>query len=109
MPGYGPNDVSLHDVGYGTEPREQDFPAKNIGLAFDAYHTQAAADHHRADGGRQSDAKSEIYVIEGGKTSPTWSTQDLHPTNRSLDDFHDLEEQSQENGHVGLGAPGGRR
>ena len=109
MPGYGPNDVSLHHMGHGTESREQDFPAKHVGLEFDEYHKQAATAHHRADGGRQSDGKSEIYVIEGGKNSPTWSTQDLHPTNRSLDDFHDLEEQSQENGHVGLGAPSKKR
>ncbi|KND93474.1 hypothetical protein TOPH_01767 [Tolypocladium ophioglossoides CBS 100239] len=109
MPGYGSNDISLHLVGYGAEPREQDFPAKHVGLKFDEYHKQAAIGHHRADGGRQSNGKSKIYVIEGSKNSPTWSTQDLHPTNRSLNDFHDGEEQSQENGHVGLGASSRRR
>ncbi|POR35044.1 Uncharacterized protein TPAR_04763 [Tolypocladium paradoxum] len=109
MPRYGPNDVSLHHVGYGAEPREQNLPTNHIGLTVDGYHNQVATGHRRADSRRQSDGKSEIYVIEGTKGSPTWSTQDLHPANRSLDDFHDPEEQGQADGHVGLGAFSKRR
>ncbi|PNY29716.1 Uncharacterized protein TCAP_00374 [Tolypocladium capitatum] len=93
MPRYGPNDVSLYHVGYAAE---QDSPAKHIGLTSDKDHKQAATDHRRADGGEQRDGKSEIYVIEGSRNSPTWSTQDLYPTNRSLDDFQYLEGQSKE-------------
>lgn len=64
-------------------------------MTFDEFHKQAVSGSKGTDDARHNDGKSEVYVIEGSKNSPTWSTQDLHPTNRSLEDFHDLEEQSQ--------------
>ncbi|UNI19060.1 hypothetical protein JDV02_005277 [Purpureocillium takamizusanense] len=97
MPGFGPNDVSLHQVGYGTESRQANYQVKGAaaGLTFDEFHKQAMTGGQATDEVGHHDAKSEVYVIEGSKNSPTWSSHDLHPTNRSLEDFHDLEEQSQ--------------
>ncbi|KYK55661.1 integral membrane family protein [Drechmeria coniospora] len=100
MHGFGPNDVSLHDVAAGasaTGPR-QEAAVKEVGRRFAGFGAQADGPTD-TDDGQPSDGKSEVYVIEGNKDSPTWSLQDFHPTTLSLENFHDLEEQCQ-----GLGA-----
>ncbi|KAK2589731.1 hypothetical protein QQS21_012588 [Conoideocrella luteorostrata] len=81
MPGYGPNDVSLHSVAGKGEARS----SKQVGITVDEYHASMN------EASRPSDVKSEIFVIEGSKHSPTWSTQDLRPSNRSIDNLPDLE------------------
>lgn len=86
MPGYGHNDVSLHSVNRDGRP-------KHVGISVDDYHSQVATMN---GSGRPSDAKSEIFVIEGSKHSPTWSTQNLHPSNRSVDELPDLESHGRE-------------
>lgn len=103
MPGYGPNDVSLSEVANDTSA----LPKKSTAMStrqvgFDAYHQQAL--QMTKDGTapqtnperRPSEAPSEVYVIEGVKHSPRWSEQD---GDRSVDEMHDLEEQSQEYRH----------
>lgn len=108
MPGHGPNDVSLDDVANDTS----DLPKKTTAIStrqvgFDAYHQARQIPRKEATKTwinapeanqvrRPSDAPSEIYVIEGVKHSPNWSEQD---GDRSVDEMHDLEEQSQEYRH----------
>lgn len=89
MPGYGPNDMSLHSV-----TQKSDGRPKHVGITIDEYHSQM---HDSVRNSSQpSDAKSEVFVIEGSKHSPTWSTQDLRPTNQSLDELPDLESHGRE-------------
>jgi hypothetical protein len=117
MPGYGPNDVSLNRVTVDGESKRDS--TRHIGLAFDDYHRHAAGlppspplayqqerNTPSEVGRRPSEAKSEVYVIEGSKHSPTWSGRDYQPSDRSLDEIHGMEEQSQEFGH---GLSTGRR
>jgi hypothetical protein len=89
MPGYGPNDVSLHSVTQKTDGRP-----KHVGITIDDYHSQIHESRNVAE--VANDAKSEVFVIEGSKPSPTWSTQDLRPTNRSMDELPDLESHGRE-------------
>lgn len=104
MPGYGPNDVSLNEVANDSTAlpkKTTTMSSRNVG--FDAYHQQAL-EMTKKDGTvprtnperRPSEAPSEVYVIEGVKHSPRWSEQD---GDRSVDEMHDLEEQSQEYRH----------
>ena len=117
MPGYGPNDVSLNRVTIDAASKRDS--TRHVGLDFDDYHRHAAGLPpspplaHQNDRStpsaaerRPSEAKSEVYVIEGSKNSSTWSGREYQPSDRSLDDIHGMEEQSQEFGH-GLSA--GRR
>jgi hypothetical protein len=104
MPGYGPNDMSLvevhRDLGSGKtyatgEARpitEEDTKALNLppGIAPKPL----------------NDSKSEVYVIEGHGPRSPWSDQGPHSANRSLEQIHDLEAQSQENPTMGLGVYG---
>ncbi|KAK3190600.1 hypothetical protein K4F52_003291 [Lecanicillium sp. MT-2017a] len=114
MPGYGPNDVSLNRVTVDGESKRDS--TRPMGLAFDDYHRHAAGmppspplqyqqdmSASAATTRRPSEAKSEVYVIEGSKHSPSWSGREYQPSDRSFDDIHGLEEQSQEFGH-GLSA-----
>lgn len=114
-PGYGPNDVSLHRV------TVIDSEHRAPGIPFDEYHRHAAGLSSQSPlpslteqplgnnvdikGGTstpvRSDSKSEIYIIEGKRES-----RDYPASDRSLENIHALEEQSQEYGH-GLSA--GRR
>ncbi|KAJ3486784.1 hypothetical protein NLG97_g6544 [Lecanicillium saksenae] len=116
MPGYGPNDVSLHRVTVvDSESR----------AGYDEYHRHAAGlpsqlptlpyndpmlgnkvsisagEAKRARG----DSKSDIFFMEGKtETSPTFSTREYPASDRSLEDISALEEQSQGLGH----GPSGR-
>lgn len=108
MPGYGPNDVSLHRV------TVIDSESRAPGIPFDEYHRHAAglSSHNPLPslteqplgnnvdirGGTstpvRSDSKSEIFIIEGKRESREYPASD-----RSLENIHALEEQSQEYGH----------
>ncbi|EGX91448.1 hypothetical protein CCM_05606 [Cordyceps militaris CM01] len=116
MPGYGPNDVSLHRV------TVVDSESRSEAMAYDEYHRHAAglSSHPppldfnpdpvlgnkvsiSAGGGNHTrvrdDSKSEMYIIEGKMVSPTWGPREYPPSDRSLEDISALEEQSQELGH----------
>lgn len=104
MPGYGPNDVSLDQVANNTsvQPKKPTTTSSHQ-VGFDAYHQQALEMTKKSNTApqtnlerRPSEAPSEVYVIEGVKHSPRWSEQD---GDRSVDEMHDLEEQSQEYRH----------
>ncbi|OHE91883.1 integral membrane family protein [Colletotrichum orchidophilum] len=56
---------------------------------------------------RNSNTKSEMYVIEGDKASDTWTGDRLGSPSVSSVDLDGLDAQSQHSGRVGLG--GGRR
>ncbi|OAQ98252.1 hypothetical protein LLEC1_00773 [Akanthomyces lecanii] len=126
MPGYGPNDVSLHRV------TVVDSESRMEALAYDEYHRHAAGlPSHQAplnyngdpmlgnkvsisagDGGghrMRGDSKSEVYIIEGKRiTSPSWTPSDYPSSDRSLEDISALEEQSQDLGHGRSGGHGRR-
>lgn len=126
MPGYGPNDVSLHRV------TVVDSESRSEALAYDEYHRHAAglSSHppplnyngdpmlgnkvsiSAGEGGGnrvRGDSKSEIYIIEGKQiTSPSWTPSDYPASDRSLEDISALEEQSQDLGHGPSGGHGRR-
>ncbi|GAB0135610.1 hypothetical protein EsDP_00003942 [Epichloe bromicola] len=91
-PGNGSNRQSLHS-GTGRGHGRVD---KHVGIAIDEYRT--SVNDCSSSSNQPSDDKSEIYVIEGSKHSPTCSTQALRPANRSMDveTRHDLESHGQE-------------
>lgn len=114
MPAFGPCGVSLQDIEPGHEPRKQlDVPLYSMGLDFEEnprhtgsrlQYSPTQPNNNDATKRPPSAAKSEVYVIEGVKHSPAWSTNDdFHDNNRSFEQIHDLEEQSQESGNIGLG------
>ncbi|KID77490.1 uncharacterized protein G6M90_00g096800 [Metarhizium brunneum] len=86
MPGQGPNDVSLHSVTKKSEIRP-----KYVGFTIDESHEEIPTGSQNS-GDVPSDAKSEIFVIEGAENSPTLSTHDLRP----VDELADLESHGRE-------------
>ncbi|XWW96736.1 hypothetical protein V2A60_004716 [Cordyceps javanica] len=125
MPGYGPNDVSLHRV------TVVDSESRSEAMAYDEYHRHAAGltSHppplsYNPDpmmgnkvsisaGGSNThvrgDSKSEVYIIEGKMTSPKWSPREYPSSDRSVEDISALEEQSQDLGQGTSGGSGRRR
>lgn len=106
MPGLGPNDVSLERVGKGEERRGDGYGASSEGQwrggSHDGTSTHThthmhthAVDGHDVEAARHSDSKSDMFVIEGGRHSSTWSAQELGAGSQSAEDLSHLEEQSQ--------------
>ena len=96
MPGYGPNDVVLGGMGqHKAGATATTYSGRTGGVILDDYHSQMAG-INGSDESHQSDGKSEVYVIQGNKNSPTWSTQDLRPREHSLDELPDLESHGRE-------------
>jgi hypothetical protein len=85
MPGYGPNDVSLHKMG-----QKSDGQLRHVGISIEQYQTKGT-ENTQGGGPPSDDAKSEMFITQGTKESPTWSTRDLRPTNASVDELPDLE------------------
>ncbi|PMB68089.1 hypothetical protein BM221_006266 [Beauveria bassiana] len=124
MPGYGPNDVSLHRV------TVVDSESRSEAMAYDEYHRHAAGltshppplayNNDPMLGNKVSisaggsgtpvrkDSNSEVYIIEGKTTSPTWSPREYPASDRSVEDMTALEEQSQDLGN-GTSSRHGRR
>lgn len=121
MPGYGPNDVSLHRV------TVVDSEARSPAVGYDEYHRHAAGMPSQQippfaykdeilgntvsiQGGaerRESDSKSEVYIIEGKRDSPRWGSRESQRSGRSTEDINALEAQPQEDTQGILGR--GRR
>lgn len=105
MPGYGPGDVSLQRVTVVDSETRPD---------YDEYHRHAAGLTDQqppplpyddpslgykvsiSGGADNTDAKSEVFIIEGKQVSPTWGSHDYPPSDRSHEDINALEEQSQD-------------
>ncbi|KAF1730847.1 hypothetical protein CRV24_008917 [Beauveria bassiana] len=124
MPGYGPNDVSLHRV------TVVDSESRSEAMAYDEYHRHAAGltshppplayNNDPMLGNKVSisaggsgtpvrkDSNSEVYIIEGKTVSPTWSPREYPASDRSVEDMSALEEQSQDLGN-GTSSRHGRR
>ncbi|PHH67987.1 hypothetical protein CDD82_932 [Ophiocordyceps australis] len=94
---YGLQDVELHNVGEGGEPWKSDSPTNHIDLTGDA-----AA--RTAQSRLENDTKSEVYIIEGDRTSST--TDESCRGSRILDNsMPDLEAQNKDDhGNLQLGA-----
>ncbi|KAI9158710.1 hypothetical protein HJFPF1_06708 [Paramyrothecium foliicola] len=106
MPGYGPNDVTLVEVN----------PDPNSAKTYPTSHARPVTEEDAKalnpfqgpKEGPLNDSKSEVYVIEGHGPRSPWGHHGTHSANRSLEQIHDLEAQSQENSHMGLGSYGSR-
>jgi hypothetical protein len=102
-PGFSPNDITLVDVAHNT----------SSGKSYAGHHARPLTPDNTnvADPPKSiglvplTDSKSEVYVIEGQRRKPSSSWSD---PNRSLDQIHDLEAQSQENDQMGLGVHDGK-
>ncbi|KAG5926035.1 hypothetical protein E4U42_003721 [Claviceps africana] len=86
-------DISVYDVCLrGVTARGDDDDdavrtgKKRAGLAVDDYHHSIKQIDHK--GGPRPDAKSRIYTAADGSLSPSLSTQNLGPTERSMDHAH---------------------
>lgn len=116
MPGYGPDDVSLHDVERTADKKQQHVNAtttphsdsrnlipRNVGLSFGGSDQRDRGSPRFRNGAerRPSDPKSEVYVIEGNRPSPTWSGQDGLSLTPSLEQIHQLDAQNQGTGFDG--------
>ncbi|PHH63449.1 hypothetical protein CDD81_5828 [Ophiocordyceps australis] len=105
---YGLQDVELHNIGEGVETWNNDFPTNHIGLTRDDVHPDDAV-ARRAQTRLYNDPKSEVYVIEGNRTS-SLSTDESYYGSRTLDNsMRDLEAQDKNDyENLGLGASGRR-
>ncbi|KAF7547315.1 hypothetical protein G7Z17_g7819 [Cylindrodendrum hubeiense] len=100
LPGFGPNDVSLSNVVSEFNTGSNLGPINNRGpLPFHNKSLPAVP----LSPGQQSTVKSEIYVIQGnhgGSPPRQWHARAYSSSspNGSIDQMHDLEAQSQEDG-----------
>ena len=97
MPGYGPNDVSLDNVepNYDAKPK---LASSNLGITVQEHNKSLST--VPLTPGVHSPVRSEIFVIEGHRSSPTGSHWHQHSFSSSprgsTEDLHDLEAQSQD-------------
>lgn len=100
MPGYGPDDVSLADVELNHEAKRQ---VGSHDMDINVWHHESPS---RFSNGPSSPGLSEIFVIQGHRssafTSP-WISPEYSSPNRSSEQIHSLEAQSQETPRFGLG------
>lgn len=100
MPDYGPDDVSLTDVELNHEAKRQ---SHSDTTDVNIWHDESPSRHSN---GPASPVRSEVYVIQGNRSSAfttPWISPEYTSPNRSSEQLHDLEAQSQETPRFGLG------
>ncbi|OAA45464.1 integral membrane family protein [Metarhizium rileyi] len=90
MPGYGPHDVTLHNMA-----KKSDSRPKQTDITMDDYHNQIQGSGQNSSA-TSSDTTSATFVAEGAERSPLSVTHDLGPRNRSMDELTDLESHGRE-------------
>jgi hypothetical protein len=105
VPGHGPNDVTLVDVQRDSNSAKT-FVHDGAWPVTERDDTRPLSQPRALTSHPITDSKSEVYIIEGNGPLSPWSDRGSPSANRSLEQIHDLEAQSQENAPMGLGLTG---